>query len=133
MTVLAEIDERAWTKQVVELATLLGWRRYHTWRSKHSAAGWPDEALCRDRLILAELKMQGKKPSAVQVEWLDALARAGSEAYLWWPSDLEEIARILGKPWKQEPTGRRLLYAQGSTTWLPKSLWISGVGRADTA
>lgn len=114
------LSEAQFTSQVVELARLGGWLRYHTHRSKHSASGFPDEVLVRGpRLIFAELKTEAKtsKPSVKQQEWLDALAVVAEgvrdvlpyaddyigghpdppsvEVYLWRPRDLEDIARIL--------------------------------------
>lgn len=130
--ILAELTEKEWAAQVVQLATLLGWSRYHTYRSTKSASGWPDEALVRDRLILVELKREDGKLSTTQIEWLDKLASAGCETYLWRPGDLDEIATILGKRWKFETTldGRRLLRSE-LTSYAPQSLWVAGVGRVD--
>lgn len=116
---LADLTEKEWTAQVVELATTLGYRRYHTWRSKHSAAGWPDEALVRDRLILAELKRAGEKPRVDQVAWLSELARAGAEVYVWTLDDLDEIAAVLA--------------SRGGVDFVPASAWIPGRGRSDAA
>lgn len=102
------LSEAQFTSQVVELARLGGWLRYHTHRSKHSASGFPDEVLVRGpELIFAELKTEAKtsRPSAKQQEWLDALrlvelATNGLvRRFLWRPRDLEDIARILtGRP-----------------------------------
>lgn len=111
------LSEAEFTTQVVELARLGGWLRYHTHRSKHSPGGFPDEVLVRGpRLIFAELKREDKssKVSEKQQEWLDALGEVSAavdvlrgfyagvktelpsvEVYLWRPSDLEEIARVL--------------------------------------
>ena len=53
--------------------------------------------LCRPpRLILAELKRVGGKPTAAQREWLEALGQcAGVECYLWTPDDWEAIGACL--------------------------------------
>jgi hypothetical protein len=62
--------------------------RYHTWNSKNSASGWPDEVLSSgSRIIFRELKKESGKPSKAQQEWLDALTRAGLSADVWRPSD----------------------------------------------
>lgn len=92
-----QISEKQFETQIVNLTRLFGWRRYHTWRSINSPAGFPDEVLVRrDRLIFAELKAENGKVSALQQEWLDDLALVpGIEVYLWRPSQLEEIAGIL--------------------------------------
>lgn len=115
------------------LAPMLGWRLcYHTLRSKGSQSGFPDRVLVRDRVIFAELKRDQGKPSKAQKEWLDELASAGAEVYLWRPGDLDEIATVLSKRWKFEKTidGRRLLRTE-LTSYAPQSLWVSGVGRVD--
>lgn len=91
------ITEKAFTAQVVELVKMFGWRRYHTWRSIHSPAGFPDEVLVRrDRIVFAELKAENGKVSPAQQEWLDDLAATGRvEVYVWRPSQLQEIAEVL--------------------------------------
>jgi hypothetical protein len=94
-TPLDQLTEKEWSAQVVELATLLGWKRYHTYRSTRSAAGWPDEALVRDRLVLLELKTEAGRVSPAQSEWLRALVDAGVEVYVARPTDLDDLAQIL--------------------------------------
>ncbi len=104
MTVaLADVLEKEWTSQVVQLARTLGFRRYHTWSSKHSASGFPDEVLLRERIVFLELKRERTKLSEPQRDWLRALLDAGAEAYVARPSDLDALALILacrGAPWK---------------------------------
>lgn len=123
MSPLAELTEKQWDAQLFNsrdgLATMLGWKlNYHTLRSKGSRSGFPDRVLVRDRVVYAELKTAIGKPTDGQIEWLDGLARAGAEVYLWRPADLDEIARILTRHY-------------GDLTGL-RSLWIPGIGRADT-
>lgn len=91
------VSERGLAALVAELANLFGWLRYHTWLSRHSPAGFPDEVLVRGaRLIFAELKSERGKVSAAQAEWLDALGQVpGVEAYVWRPSDMDAIAEVL--------------------------------------
>jgi len=117
------------------LAPMLGWRpdlTYHTLRSKGSQSGFPDRVLVRDRIIFAELKREQGTPTETQREWLNALASAGAEVYLWRPSDLDEIATILGKRWTFEKgiDGQRLLRTE-LVSYAPQSLWLPGVGRVD--
>ena len=59
--------------------------------------GFPDLVLARQgRLIFAELKREGRKPTPPQQGWLEVLATcAGVEVYLWTPADWGEIVRIL--------------------------------------
>jgi hypothetical protein len=91
------VSERELTGYVADLARLFGWLRYHTWLSRHSARGFPDEVLVRPpRLIFAELKSERGKLAAAQAEWLDALAHVpGVEVYTWRPSQMDEIAEVL--------------------------------------
>jgi hypothetical protein len=140
---LAEKLEKQWDNDLFSkngLATTLGWDSYWTFRSKGSRAGFPDRTACRERIIYAELKREltGKKsedanrqPSAFQVYWLDKLAAAGGEVYLWRPSDLDEVARVLGKRWHYSAYNRSLQV--DGKGWQPASLWIPSVGRSDSA
>ena len=98
-----DITEKQFESQVKDLAKLFGWKYYHTWRSIHSPAGFPDCVMVRlSRIIFAELKSEKGKVSPAQQEWLDALGNVGDkdmQVYLWRPSDIEpnggEIARVL--------------------------------------
>ena len=99
--------ERDFQRAVIDLARLMGWRVHHTrpaltrageWRTPiQGDAGFPDLVLCRPpRLIVAELKRVGGKPTAEQQAWLDALhACAGVECYLWTTDDWDAIVRTL--------------------------------------
>jgi hypothetical protein len=94
---VAAVSERDLTGYVRDVARAFGWRRYHTWISKHSAAGFPDEVLVRgERLLFAELKREKGKLSAEQEVWLEDLRRVpGVEVYVWRPGDMDEIAQVL--------------------------------------
>lgn len=73
---------------------VFGWRYYHTWRSIHSVAGFPDYVLVRgDRLIFAELKSSGGKTSMAQRAWLLDLVETGAEVYLW--NDIDQVIPVL--------------------------------------
>lgn len=100
------ITEAAFQAQVIELAHLLGWRvahfrpaqTKHGWRTPVAAdgKGFPDLVLVRrKRLIFAELKSQRGRLSPEQREWWEALQPTGAEAYVWKPSDFDEIAAVL--------------------------------------
>jgi len=101
------MTEREFQSAVVELARLMGWRVHHTrpaltqrgrWLTPiQGDAGFPDLVLCRPpRLIVAELKRVGGKPTPAQRGWLEALqACAGVECYLWTPNDWQEIVCAL--------------------------------------
>jgi hypothetical protein len=82
------VSERQLQDAILELAHLLGWRSYHTFDSRHSAAGFPDLVLVRGgRLIFAELKKGNEQLSREQAEWKRALERAGEVVYVWRPED----------------------------------------------
>ena len=89
--------EEQWLQRTREVASDLGWLTYHTRDSRKSDPGFPDLVLVRgERIVMAELKLDGKKPTAVQQAWLDALARAASiEVYVWRPSDEDEVLAVL--------------------------------------
>lgn len=90
-------SERDLATAVADLARLGGWLRYHTYWSKKSPRGFPDEVLVKPpRVIFAELKTETGKATEAQQAWLDALKQCpGVETYLWRPSDLDDIALIL--------------------------------------
>ena len=91
------ITEKQFEAQVKHLAKLFGWLYYHTWRSFHSPAGFPDCVMVRPpRVIFAELKTEKGQVSPHQQEWLDLLGQCpGVEVYLWRPSDFKEIVECL--------------------------------------
>jgi len=142
---LVEVLEKEWDASVFGakgLAPLLGWTSYHTLRSRGSRPGFPDRTLFKQRIIYAELKREltgaksedlNRRPSAEQTKWLDGLSRAGGEVYLWRPSDLDEIARILSAPWTFLPLRPDVSpsLVRGGERWCPRSLWIPGVGRLE--
>lgn len=100
---LPQMTEKAFQAAVIKLAKLNGWREYHTWKSIHSPAGFPDLVLVRGgTLVFAELKTDkpGSKLSDEQAAWMRALldVAAGKpdlHVYLWRPSDMDEIIEML--------------------------------------
>lgn len=92
---LADIAEKDWQRQVVQLANMLGWQHYHTYRSTRSPSGWPDLALVRDRIVLLELKRENGRVSPAQARWLTALTRAHVEVYVARPRHLDALSRVL--------------------------------------
>lgn len=95
-------SEASFQDQVLELAALCGWTlRYHTYDSRRSEAGYPDLTLCRPRdgrLLIAELKRDGKGPTKDQREWLAGLQTVRHfDVRLWRPSDWPEIERTLSR------------------------------------
>ena len=135
-TPLADVLEDDWDRQLFRgpksLAVMLGWTTYHVLRSRGSRAGYPDRTCVRERIIFVELKREKTRPTPDQVEWLDKLASAGGEVYLWRPSDLDEAALVLGRRWRFHAVegewslmGDQLRYLE------PGSMWLPGTGRRD--
>lgn len=102
--VAADMLEGVLQERVRQLLILHKWRHYHTYRSKRSPAGFPDECAVRgDRLLFAELKRERGKLSPDQLLWkadlehiaeVTAIAASDTpyarpvEYYVWRPSDL---------------------------------------------
>lgn len=92
------MSEHEFQAKVVEHAKANGFLVYHTWNSRNSASGFPDLCMVRDgRLIFAELKREDETMSEPQIIWYEALGDAGSEVYLWRPSDWDSIMETLDK------------------------------------
>lgn len=67
-------------------------------RGPRNAPGLPDVLLLRrPRLVVAELKQQGKRPTPAQQRWLDEFAACGVETYVWSTSaeDWQTILEVL--------------------------------------
>lgn len=98
---LQELTEKDWQQQLVGtkgnpgVARTLGWRCYHTLRSRGSEPGYPDWTLVRERVVFLELKTEAGKVSPAQKVWLSALMNAGAEVYIARPFDLDQIGRVL--------------------------------------
>lgn len=91
------MTEKAFQSQVIRAARSRGWTHiYHTQHSIHSAKGYPDLHLLRGtRSLFIELKTMKGRISDAQTEWCRALDAAGHEAYIFRPSDMAEIDRLL--------------------------------------
>jgi len=103
------ISEKAFTHQVITLAKYLGWRTAHfrpgkTQRGRWvtpvqgDGAGFPDLVLAHDKLrqvIFAELKTEIGKLSESQHEWIFVLRECPVRAFIWRPSDINEIEEVL--------------------------------------
>jgi len=93
------LTEKQFEAQIKDLAKIFRWKYYHTWRSIHSPAGFPDCVMVRgDRVVIAELKSEKGVVSEKQQEWLDALKEVPYlEVFLWRAGDeaIEEIAEVL--------------------------------------
>lgn len=82
------MSETQLQEAVLELADTFGWLAYHTHRSDHSEAGFPDLVLLRGGwLLVVELKRDGLHPTPSQARWLDAFGLAGVTTHVWRPED----------------------------------------------
>ncbi len=98
---------------IIDLAHLNGWAVAH-FRPGRTSYGWAtpvqgdgagftdlvlvggsDEPFGRARIIYAEVKSETGELSWDQAEWLTMLQDAGAEVYAWWPSDWDELVKIL--------------------------------------
>lgn len=97
------LTEKQWQQRVVDFARLKRWKVYHTFDSRHSAAGFPDLVLVRaPHIIFAELKTDraASKLSPAQQMWIDALAECMPtnphvEVYVWRPANWSDVRAIL--------------------------------------
>jgi hypothetical protein len=106
MSLYAQISEKMFTAQVIQLA------RWHKWRVAHfrpamtkrgrwvtavqgDGAGFPDLVLARNgRLIFAELKSAKGKLTKEQIQWAVAI-EPGAAFFVWRPADLDRIEEVL--------------------------------------
>lgn len=93
------LSEAEWSGLVADIARVAGFElRYHTFRSKRSPSGFPDWVLVstrQQRIVYAELKTETGRVSAEQQRWIDGLTACGAEAYVWRPSDFDQVAETL--------------------------------------
>lgn len=106
-------SEASWMKQVIALARLLGYRVWHdaatnaprrcsgcgiVRRGPRNAPGLPDLILVRrPRVVWVELKAEDGKLSEDQEAWIEDLESCGQEVYVWRPSDIAEVQRVLAR------------------------------------
>ncbi len=87
MTTAVKMSERQLQSAVIELATWLGWKTYHTYDSRRSSPGFPDLTLVKgNTLLFVELKSAKGRLTTEQIEWLRALGFVATVA-TWRPSD----------------------------------------------
>jgi hypothetical protein len=90
------ITEKQWQANVETIARLHGWMAYHTFDSRKSSPGFPDLVMLRGpRLVVAELKTERGRVGLAQRRWLDAFRRSGAEVFVWRPSDIQAVERVL--------------------------------------
>lgn len=82
---------------VIQAGQRRRWLTYHTYNSQRSNRGFPDLIMLRDdRVIAAELKQDGEKPTPEQLIWLRTFVATGKvEVYVWAPADWSEVDTVL--------------------------------------
>lgn len=102
------MSEDALTANIAAACKTLRLLRYHTWRSIHSPAGFPDEVIVGPGGVLfRECKREGEQkryqPTEAQQAWLDGLGAHGLDVGVWKPSDwlsgriAKELREIAGR------------------------------------
>ncbi len=104
---LRAMSEKEWQQEVISLAHSWGWAAVHFavartasgWRTpcRADGKGWVDLVLVLDCVLHIECKTETGKLTPDQEEWRDRLLKAGAKWYLWRPSDIDEIIRVLGR------------------------------------
>jgi hypothetical protein len=89
------MPEKEWMWKCIHYAEANGWKHYHTLNSVGSEAGFPDSVFVGPRIVYVEWKSEKGKLTAAQEKWLEAIRKAGGEAYCFRPSDWPEVQRIL--------------------------------------
>ena len=107
---------------ILDIARLQHWLTYHTHDSRGSDPGFPDLVLVRERIVHVEMKRQGETPRPTQIDWLDRLARAGGEVYVWTIEDLDDAVAVLTKRWAYDSSSQQLGFH--AEWWQPRTLWI---------
>ena len=99
--------EADWQQQVIELATMLGWKHLHVrrsiggnkqgWKTTTNRKGWPDLFLWHPTHGFAafELKVGKNVATAEQLEVLAELAAAGARTLVAYPADLDTLVAVL--------------------------------------
>ncbi len=89
-------SEAAFQTTVLELCRLYRWHTFHPYDSRRSAPGWPDLAIFGHGVFfLAELKSEKGYLSLAQRRVIGQLRSAGVVVYVWKPSDMPDIQRVL--------------------------------------
>ncbi len=108
------MNESDWQRQVIELAHLHHWTVAHFrsvrvqredgstyWQTPVQAdgAGFPDLVLAhRERgVIFAELKADDGQLRMDQQSWIELLQASGQRAFVWRPSDFDQVASELAR------------------------------------
>jgi hypothetical protein len=99
------LNEREFTKQVIDVAHQFGWLIVHflpgqapngrpTTRYLGDGKGYFDITAIRERIVFAELKIPPNTATTEQKIWAQQAIRAGAEVYLWKPADYDDIVKV---------------------------------------
>lgn len=98
------VSEKDFQATVIKAAWMAGWKYYHPPDNKPNAAGWsqkivagfPDLVLVKPpKMMFVELKRETGETTEEQDEWLQAFRDCGIVSYVWRPSQIVEILKIL--------------------------------------
>jgi VRR-NUC domain len=91
------VTEKQWQRIVIEAATALGWKVYHTYDSRRSQPGFPDLVMTRRRrTVYVELKTDKGRLTHDQREWIAALQRnPANEVFILRPKHWPQAMIIL--------------------------------------
>lgn len=96
-----EDEFRAWIKTVAERHGFT--EHYHTFNSRRSPEGWPDDVFGRDwgilRVVIIEAKVAPRKPTAAQLRWIKILDEGERQvARVFYPDQRAEIEELFRRP-----------------------------------
>lgn len=93
---ILRISEAQWQSRVVDYATLRGWKSWHNADSRRTQAGVLDLMLIRPpRLVFMELKAEHGRVRPEQARMVDLLRDCRVEAYIFRPSDWDQVMAVL--------------------------------------
>ena len=100
-----KMDELTYEKDLQETirqaAHLYGWKRYHTYDSRRSPEGFPDDVLVGyGKLLFWEYKTSDGRISPAQRSWFEALSNVESppQVEIIRPADLDRCLELLACP-----------------------------------
>ena len=91
------MKESEWQQRITDLCDVLGLRWHHETDSRRTREGFPDLVIVGRRVVFVELKTDDRRSrlSPAQKEWLLGIRAAGGEAYVWRPSQWDEVREYL--------------------------------------
>jgi hypothetical protein len=92
-----KISEKEFQRDVVKMASDLGWTHYHTVYAVGADTGYPDLTLVHPRhgVIWLELKTYAGTVSWEQTQWIELLRESGQMAFIVYPDVIDFIQSLL--------------------------------------